>query len=91
MRNYIAVVHKDEDSCYGVHFPDVPGCASAGDTLDEALANAAEALRFFAEDVRNMSAPRSLEDIRKDVEVEQDISEGAVFAAAPLLAGASRA
>ena len=41
---FIALVHKDPDSCYGVSFPDVPGCTSAGDTLDEALSNAVDAL-----------------------------------------------
>ena len=41
---YIAYLHKDRDSDYGVSFPDVPGCISAGDTFEEAVANAAEAL-----------------------------------------------
>src|SRR5712692_1411881 len=31
---------KEPRSCYGVSFPDVPGCISAGDTLDEAVSNA---------------------------------------------------
>ena len=44
MAGYVALIHKDEGTSYGVSFPDVPGCISAGDTLDEALANAAEAL-----------------------------------------------
>jgi predicted RNase H-like HicB family nuclease len=44
MGGYIALVHKDEGTSYGVSFPDVPGCVSAGDTFEEALANAAEAL-----------------------------------------------
>ena len=30
---YHAVVHKDEDSAWGVHFPDLPGCFSAADEL----------------------------------------------------------
>ena len=44
MAGYVALVHKDEGTSYGVSFPDVPGCISTGDTLDEALAKAAEAL-----------------------------------------------
>ena len=32
MACYIALVHKDEGTSYGVSFPDVPGCISAGDT-----------------------------------------------------------
>jgi predicted RNase H-like HicB family nuclease len=44
MPGYIALVHKDEGTSYGVSFPDVPGCVSAGDTFEEAVANAVEAL-----------------------------------------------
>ena len=46
--HYIALIHKDGDSCYGVSFPDVAGVITAGDTLDEALTGAAEALAFAA-------------------------------------------
>ena len=41
---YIAFIHKDADTCYGVSFPDFPGCISAGDTLDAVMTNASEAL-----------------------------------------------
>ena len=44
MRNYIAIIHKDKDSDFGVSFPDFPGCISAGSTLDEAKTMAQEAL-----------------------------------------------
>jgi predicted RNase H-like HicB family nuclease len=44
-----AIVHKEADSCYGVSFPDLPGCIAAGATLDEAYADAIEALRFHVE------------------------------------------
>ena len=43
-RKYIDLVHKDADSDYGVSFPDFPGCISAGNTIEEARAMAAEAL-----------------------------------------------
>ena len=36
---YVAFVHKDPDSAYGISFPDFPGCISAGDTMDEVIAN----------------------------------------------------
>jgi predicted RNase H-like HicB family nuclease len=42
MPSYIALVHKDNGTSYGVSFPDVPGCISAGDTFEEAITNAAE-------------------------------------------------
>lgn len=44
MRHYVAVVHKDADSDFGVSFPDFPGCVTAGSTLAEAASMAVEAL-----------------------------------------------
>lgn len=71
MRHYIAVVHKDETSCYGVQFPDVKGVFTAGDTLDEALQQAREVLEFAAESWLEDTAsafpePRSIDELRRD-------------------------
>ena len=44
MRQYIALIHKDPDSDYGVSFPDLPGCVTAGADLDDARGMAEEAL-----------------------------------------------
>lgn len=70
MRPYIALIHKDADSDYGVSFPDLPGCISAGSTLDEARAMAAEALALHLEglaaDGEAPPAPSSLETIMSD-------------------------
>ncbi|MHB1157342.1 MAG: type II toxin-antitoxin system HicB family antitoxin [Phycisphaerales bacterium] len=41
---YPIAIHKEPRSCYGVSVPDLPGCTSAGDTLDEALVMAKEAI-----------------------------------------------
>ena len=49
MRHYIGLIHKDADSDYGVSFPDLPGCITAGATLDEARAMAEEALKIHLE------------------------------------------
>ena len=46
---YIAYLHKDRKSDYGVSFPDFPGCVTAGKTLDEARRLAAEALSLHIE------------------------------------------
>jgi predicted RNase H-like HicB family nuclease len=43
------VIHKDADSDYGVTVPDLPGCFSAGDTIDDALTNAVEAIECHIE------------------------------------------
>ncbi|MBI3453389.1 MAG: type II toxin-antitoxin system HicB family antitoxin [Rhodospirillales bacterium] len=49
MNHYIALIHKEPDSDFGVSFPDFPGCVSAGSTLDEAMTMAAEALELHVE------------------------------------------
>ncbi len=49
MMKYPVVIHKDLDSDYGVTVPDLPGCFSAGETIDEALAQAAEAIECHVE------------------------------------------
>ena len=91
---YRQAVHKDADSCYGVSFPDVPGVITAGDTLDEAIAQAAEVLVFAAEDWEELTgnpfpSPRSLDDLRKDATFQSDCAD-AVVAAIPFGAGALR-
>ena len=37
-----------EDGAYGVIFPDIPGVAAMGDTIEEALRNAEDALKDYA-------------------------------------------
>jgi predicted RNase H-like HicB family nuclease len=72
MRHYIALIHKDADSAYGVSFPDFPGCISAGDTLDEARAMGEEALALhvegMSEDGDAIPEPSSPEEIMADPE-----------------------
>ena len=46
---YPIVIHKDPDSAYGVTVPDIPGCFSAGDTFEEAISNATEAIECHLE------------------------------------------
>jgi predicted RNase H-like HicB family nuclease len=70
MPSYIALIHKEPTSDYGVSFPDLPGCVSAGATLDEARAMAAEALAFhaggMAEDGEALPPPSTLAAIMAD-------------------------
>lgn len=70
MANYIAVVHKDPNSDFGVSFPDFPGCITAGGTIDEAKDMAHDALTLhikgMLEDGEKIPAPSKLEDIMAD-------------------------
>lgn len=43
------VIHKEAQSDYGVTVPDLPGCFSAGASIDEALTNAREAIECHIE------------------------------------------
>jgi predicted RNase H-like HicB family nuclease len=72
MRQYIALIHKDADSDYGVSFPDLPGCVTAGVDLDDARRMAEEALALhlagMAEDAEPIREPSSLEAVMTDRE-----------------------
>src|SRR4051812_24879366 len=78
MRQYIALIHKDADSDYGVSFPDLPGVISAGSTLDEARTMAAEALAFYleglAEDGEAVPEPSSLGEIMANRENKDGVA-----------------
>lgn len=54
---YPVVLHKDKDSDYGVTFPDLPGCFSAGSSIEEALAMAQEAAECHIEGLLIDSEP----------------------------------
>lgn len=49
MRYPIAIEPGDSRRAFGVVVPDLPGCFSAGDTLDEAMDNAREAIALWLE------------------------------------------
>ncbi|OCW58991.1 type II toxin-antitoxin system HicB family antitoxin [Hoeflea olei] len=84
MRHYIGVVHQDGDSAFGVHFPDVPGCFSAADRLDDLLGNASEALALHLEG-EELPEARTLEAVREDADVARDLRDGAFLLAVPVI------
>ena len=43
---YVSFIHRDDDTGYGISFPDCPGCVSVGDSVDEAIRHGREALAF---------------------------------------------
>lgn len=73
------IIHKDKDSDYGVIIPDLPGCFSAGDSYEDALENAREAIEChiegLLEDGESVPQAMSIEQ-HKSNEFAQD----AVFA-----------
>ena len=78
MRQYIALIHKDAGSDYGVSFPDLPGVATAGVDLDDARRMAEEALALHLEgmeaDDEPVPEPSSLEAIMADPENREGVA-----------------
>jgi len=82
--HYIALIHKDAESGYGVSFPDVPGIVAVADTLDDAIAEAAAVLDFAFEDwVGDQPVPRTLEALRQDVTFQADSVDAVVAVIRP--------
>lgn len=50
IRNYIAIFQEEKEGGYSVWVPALPGCASQGDSLEEAIANIREAIELYLED-----------------------------------------
>lgn len=67
---YVAVIHKEKGSDYGVSFPDFPSCITAGKTLEEAIEEANDVLQFHVdgvvEDKESLPKSTALDKIRSE-------------------------
>src|SRR5438094_791691 len=80
MPHYVAIVEDaGPDKAIGIWFPDLPGCFSAGDDVDEALRNAEEALALYAEgeakEGRALPVPRTLSALKDDPTAASDLRD----------------
>ncbi len=77
--DYIAIIHKEGKSDFGVSFPDFAGCVTAGSTLQEARVNAVEALALHVkgmiEDGESLPEPSTLDEVMED----DDFKDGVAF------------
>lgn len=68
----IAIELGDDDGAYGVVVPDIQGCFSAGDTMEEALENAKEAItnhiEILVENGEKIPAPSDIKSHINDPE-----------------------
>jgi predicted RNase H-like HicB family nuclease len=82
-RQYLALVTKEETSDWNVVFPDLPGCVTAGRSLDEAVTFAEEALALHVhglrEDGEDLPSASKIENVMADPE-----SAGALLYLVPL-------
>jgi predicted RNase H-like HicB family nuclease len=72
------VIHKDENSAYGVAVPDIPGCFSWGDTIEEAIKNTREAveahtLTMLEEGMAFDIEPSKIEDLQANADYANGI------------------
>jgi predicted RNase H-like HicB family nuclease len=80
MTHYVAIVEDaGAEKAIGVWFPDLPGCFSAGDDVDDALRNAQEALALYAEaeaqEGRSLPKPRRISALKSDPAVVPDLRD----------------
>ena len=87
MQAYVALIHKDAESDYGVSFPDFPGCITVGHSIDEARQFATEALALHIDgmiaDGEEIPRPSSLDMVMADLMNRDGV---AVLVDAPTLA-----
>ena len=84
MTGFIGAVDKQPESAWGIWFPDVAGCTSAANTLDDLFPNACQALDFHLEDIEE-PLPRSAEEILKLQDVRDAFDRGAFLMLVPRL------
>lgn len=69
MRYPVLIEEGSEDTAFGIVVPDLPGCFSAGDTLDEAMESAKEAVAAWVDSALDngttIPVPSKLEDVRR--------------------------
>jgi len=72
MRYPVAIEIGDKKHSYGVVVPDLVGCYSAGETIDEALENAKEAITLhidgLLDEYEKVPMPSTIEKYRKNKE-----------------------
>jgi predicted RNase H-like HicB family nuclease len=90
---YVALIDGKRGS-YGVVVPDLPGCTSAGRTIDRAYRNAVEAVQIWVKDAvadgEKLPRPRSVEELRTDKEIAAALADDVTIVWVPVLRDAGR-
>lgn len=92
MSRFVALVDQSEHA-FGVVFPQLPGCVSMGETLDDAVSAATDALAEWIADAEaggRRLEPEGLAETVMRPEVRQALDEGAVAILVPLLSETGR-
>ena len=77
MAEYVAIIEDNGPDDVSLWFPDLPGCISGGDDVEEALESASEAIAFYAQELiadgRQLPPPRTLDELKADPGFAADI------------------
>jgi len=65
---YKGIVYKEENGTFWVDFPDIEGCHTQGDTMEELIKNAQEVVELCMEDYKELPAST----VHSLIEVEID-------------------
>lgn len=76
---YVLIIERGDDVYWG-YFPDLPGCATAADSLDEIEGQASDALSLHLESETEVLPARSLEEVLADPEVREILDGSEIFA-----------
>ncbi|AQX19908.1 type II toxin-antitoxin system HicB family antitoxin [Bartonella sp. WD16.2] len=85
MKRFFALVHKDENSAFGVQFPDFKGLFSAADQEENLIANATEALQLYCEEMDKLPTPLKFEEVIQKETIKIALSEGAFLIQVPFI------
>lgn len=85
MQHYYALVNKDEDSAFGVSFPDLPAVFSAADNEKDIVVHAMEALQLYFEDIYERPEASSIEVLYSRDDVREELAQGAFLVSVPMI------
>jgi predicted RNase H-like HicB family nuclease len=84
------MIVEGEEGNFSAYFPDLPGCATAGTTMEELRSNAKEALLLYFEEQGDRDLPEASEPVALEF-IEIDHSDVKAWAAPASAARPSRA
>jgi len=63
LRRFEVVIEKEPEGGYSVYAPALPGCASQGETEEEAISNIKEAIQLYLWSLKDDNLPISKSDV----------------------------
>jgi predicted RNase H-like HicB family nuclease len=92
--HFVGILEKEPGTLWSIWFPDCPGCTTASDDIEKAVAQAPEALKLWleatVEDGEALPRPRTIDDLKADATVAAAFAQGHVAIMVPAIAEGGR-